>query len=645
VKMNGGAFIFWGLLRSIAFGIALSSAFFAGVLDRATCFGIGAGVVFGGVLGAVGGLKIGARRGALTLGMLVGACLFFGVPIWRNFFVFAGGPAAHGLAWLLGAAGFVAAMEFARKTGLAGRAGCTALFLFGSVRMLEPSTRGHLERPYWLVERALERNFSPEVLWLLVACVVLPLAFALLRDDSGGNTKTSAPRLIASAVLWGALLCGLFVLPRPSKSPVPEPPAPRAPDAPPPPPPPQKIAAVAFTGFCRPTDFTDNAYLFHLQPVDSIAPAEPLDQPLSDNRQTHLKTRMFLFSKANEVPALIGFRGGEKLQDYDRSRFEDAFELDVVFPRDSGGPYERLAVPAGRELSRLEQVLWQQIFEETEIRPEKAAEQIKTSLEKAGKLSERSAIPPEKWNLEAFLLENTTGGNENFVKAAVDLLQMAGMEARSVRGLRYSPGEKGGFKFKEWILLSEGHLSVWAEWRVPGGMWQPLVVHPETVLDDKPPPPPEEDLENLLARETSKPKPASKGAVDTNTLPPWGGPLALFFTAFCGLSILSFLIELWVVNERESVVFRWMLGLLAGFGYRCATGEGWAAFEQRVGLVRPGAALELHGLRRAVENQRWDLKKDRPPLSGLLACFARFLLKLLFIVPRPKHSNHAVSNP
>jgi hypothetical protein len=172
-----------------------------------------------------------------------------------------------------------------------------------------------------------------------------------------------------------------------------------------------------------------------------------------------------------------------------------------------------------------------------------------------------------------------------------------------------------------------------------------MVIHPETVLDDKPPPPPEEDLENLLARENNKPKPAPKATVGSNTGTDWGAPLWLFLAVFCGLSILSFLFELWVVDEPESVVFRWMLGLIAGLGYRCATGEGWAAFEQRVGLVRPGAALELHWLRRAVENKRWDLKKGRPPLYGLLACFASFLLKLLFRVPRPKPSNHAVSNP
>ncbi len=511
--------------------------------------------------------------------------------------------------------------------------------------MLEPSTRGHLERPYWIVERVLERNLSPESLWLLLACVMLPLAFALLRDDSVGDSKTHTPRILSSAALWVALLGGLFFLPHPSKSPVPEPPPPRAPDAPPPPPPPQKIAAVEFAGFCRPTDFTDNAYLFHFQTVDSIAPAQPLDQSVSDNRQTHLRTRVFLFSKANQVPSLIGFRGGVKLQDYDQSRFADAFELDVVFPRDSGGPYERLSAPAGRELSRLEQVLWQGIFGDTEIRPEKAAEQIKTSLEKAGKLSESAAIAPEKWNLEAFLLENTTGGNENFVNAAVEMLRMAGMEARSVRGLRYSPGEKGGFKFKEWILLSESHISVWAEWRVPGGMWHPMVIHPETVLDDKPPPPPEEDLENLLARENNKPKPAPKATGGSSTGTDWVGTLGLFIAGFLGLWIGSLCDQLRVSLEREALVFRWMLGLLAGLGYRCATGEGWAAFEQRVGLVRPGAASELRCVRRAVENQRWDLKKGRPSASALLACFASFLLKLLFPVPRPKPTNHAVSNP
>jgi hypothetical protein len=290
-------------------------------------------------------------------------------------------------------------------------------------------------------------------------------------------------------------------------------------------------------------------------------------------------------------------------------------------------------------------VLWQQIFEETQIRPEKAAEQIKTSLEKAGKLSERSAIPPEKWNLEAFLLENTTGGNKNFVDAAVELLRMAGMEARSVHGLRYSPGEKGGFKFKEWILLSEAHMSDWAEWKVPGGMWQPLVIHPETVLDNKPPPPPEEDLENLLARETVKAKPARKAAPDSNHVAAWGRSLVLLFAVFLGLWIGALHYELRVATEHEALAFKWMLGLLAGLGHRCPTGEGWAAFERRVGRVLPGAAVELCWVRRALENRRWKLKNDRPSVFLLQACLLRFVWRLLVGGPRAKAAMQAFSNP
>ncbi len=629
--MSWSSTISWAVPRALAWGIALCAAFFTGVWDWPMVGGIGAGVSFGCWLGEWAYHKLSVRRGSLPLGVISGMALFFGIAAWRNLSSFAGSGLAQGVAWFVASVGFSASIEWLRKSGLFWRLLAVALFLFGCVRMLEPSTRGHLERPYWIVERVLEADLSPEKFWVLIACLLLPFAVALLRNDrsisSSRNAASTMMRRFSALLMWVALLGGILLLPQPSKNPVQPPPPPRAPDAPPPPPPPEKIAVVQFAGFCRPSEFTDNAYLFYLHPREKFS-ASPEDNPETTARQIRLNSKILLFSKPALVPVLIGFRGGSPLTEFDQSRFQDAWEIPVLFPLDSDERHERLHAPQGRTLSKMEGVLWEGIFEENEIRPEKAAAKIKETLEKAGKLSERALIPPEKWNLESFLLENTTGGNENFIGAAVELLQLSGLEARVVRGLRYDPGAKEAFKFKELILLSEANVSVWAEWRAPGGIWRPLAIHPETVLDEKPPPPPEEDLENLLAREAGKSSKASAVGTNHNSNTNWGRLFGMFVAVFFAVWLLGVLLEILAADgPPEVVVFGWMLAVLKRVGCQCRIGEGYASFEERLGQRKPSAASELSKVRRAVEDLRWELR--RPPIPPRRLDMHRSFLKFL----------------
>ncbi len=612
----------------MAWGIALCAAFFYGVWDWPTSIGIGVGVFLGGGISVACYSVLSAKRGALSFSVICGLSLFLGVSLLRNLFAFTSAPAAQFSAWVVAAAGFVTAMELLRRAGVFWRLLSASLFVFACVRMLEPSTHGHLERPYWIAERVLEANLTPEKFWCSIACLLLPFAVVLLRDDHASGSASRMARRLVAVLMWVVLFGGVLSLPQPSKNPVQAPPPPRAPDAPPPPPPPEKIAVVHFAGFCRPSEFTDNAYLFHLHPREKISPPSTEDIAEATARQIRLNSKILLFSKPESIPVLIGFRGGSPLAEFDQSRFQDAWEMPVLFPLDSDERHERLHAPQGRSLSKMEGVLWEGIFEDAEIRPEKAAEKIKETLEKAGKLSESALIPPEKWNLESFLLENTTGGNENFIGAAVELLRLSGLEARIVRGLRYDPGTKEAFKFKELILLSEANVSNWAEWRVPGGVWRPLAIHPQTVLDDKPPPPPEDDLENLLAREAGKVKSTSAVSMDDNSHANWGRLMGMLIAVFFAVWMLGFLLEIWGTEEPEVVVFRWMRAVLRITGRQCRTGESWGAFEGRLGDRKPAAAAELSKVRHAVENLRWSLKYPRPSRIEMQRRFVKFLTSI-----------------
>jgi hypothetical protein len=253
-------------------------------------------------------------------------------------------------------------------------------------------------------------------------------------------------------------------------------------------------------------------------------------------------------------------------------------------------------------------------------------------LEKAGKLSEKAVIPEEKWNLEIFIFENTTGGALNFAQAAADLLRLAGLESRVVSGFRYDPGKGSAFHFKEAILITEAHSAYWVEWRTPETDWRPLVMHPETVIDDKAQPPPEEDLENLLAQEPPPQKENKPQSKPTGEQLDWRKTLWLLLL---GLVILVFLAcslagsQIAWAKEPESVVFSWMIHVLGGLGWRCERGVGWDAFARRVGAIRPEMAAHFNEVRLAVENVQWQLNGERSSRMQLLLIFISFLIGLL----------------
>ena len=337
----------------------------------------------------------------------------------------------------------------------------------------------------------------------------------------------------------------------------------------------------------------------------------------------------------------MGSHRAEVLRAFDASRFQAAWEVSALFPRGSTSGPSYLEMPSERQLGKLEETLWQGIFEGTQIRASKGAARIKEELEKAGKLSEKGAIPPEKWNLEQFVFENTTGSALNFATAAAELLRTAGLESRVVSGLRYDPGKGGAFHFKEVIVLTEAHSAYWTEWRVPGGdEWHPLAIHPQTVLDDTPPPQAEEDLENLLAKETP---PKNEGATQKITGAQEEGlktALSALFVGFVVICLLSLGADLALSNEPEAVVFTWMRQLLHGAGWRFDPWQSWEGFERQLSLTRPAMARHFGEARRALENARWDLRHPRIGRGRLLAIFIQFVFCFLLF---PKSSRPPVT--
>jgi hypothetical protein len=336
-------------------------------------------------------------------------------------------------------------------------------------------------------------------------------------------------------------------------------------------------------------------------------------------RKADFTASVMLFSKGEPVPVLVGSEAMTALARFDTSRYEEAWEASVRFPLSVDEDHSRLMMPAERALSKVEEVLWRGVFEEEMIRPIKAAERIKSALESVGKLSEKAKIADEQWSLERFVLENTTGGSENFSRAATELLNLCGLEARSVSGYRYDPGTKGGFKFKELILLSESHRSNWVEWRVLGGVWRPLVVHPKEVLDEKPAPVQEEDLENLLTKEVAKPGSRSAGE---NTQAQGGGWIVLMCAGIGLAWLLGRVHALFAGEEPEAVVFRWMVRLLRWAGYECQRGQGYSEFEESLGshsLDRRGREWtvicgEFRRVRRSLQELRWRDEPRHPDL-------------------------------
>jgi len=508
----------------------------------------------------------------------------------------------------------------------------TFVFLVASSQMLGPHRFGHLERPYWLVEPLLEAGISSQTFWKAFSGLLLGASLLILMDSRNRIAQPVLKRTAGGVALAILFICGLsFALPQPSSRPLPEPTPPHAPDSPPPPPPPEKLAVVRFDGFCSPTDYTDNCYLFYKNTATDLRVVQEAlaEYGPSPRWVTPVKTQISLFSKGAAVPNLIGGAEVVAVDHFDTSRFQAAFEIQARFPRDAQGAPSWIEMPSDRPLTKLEETLWQGIFASPKIRTSKAAARIKEELEKAGKLSEKAVIPEEKWNLENFIFENTTGGALNFAQAAADLLRLAGLESRVISGFRYDPGKGSAFHFKEVILLTEAHSAYWVEWRTPETDWRPLVIHPETVIDDKAQPPPEEDLENLLAQEPPPQKankPQSKPLGDQLD---WRKTLWPLLLGFCILLFLAYGCELAWGIDPELTVFSWMILVLGGLGWRCERGVGWDTFAGRVGLIRPEMAAHFNEVRLAVENVQWQLNGERSSRMQLLLIFISFLIGLL----------------
>ncbi len=636
------------LIRSQVWGLALLALCFSAATNSAAIWQ----TLGGAMIGAAGSLVLSRQKfcGNVFQGAAscVGIMLLLGNGVWRNWAAGFGPEWSQGIAWSIGVVGFALSMELCSKIAPAFRF-LQALALLGAcAQMWAPHRYGHLERPYWMVEPLLEAGIRPDDFLRALSGVLLVASFLILADLKSATAQLSAKRAVGLAVVACLFISGVcFVLPQPLSRPLPEPTPPHAPDAPPPPPPPSKLAVVRFEGFCSPTDYTDDAYLFYKKTASELlAPSEPpsdasAEQSPSSSGIVSVKTQVSLFSKETAVPNLIGSTSAVAASKFDTSRFQAAWEVQARFPRDAHGGPVWLEMPADRSLTKLEEALWQGIFQSPRIRANKAAARIKEELEKAGKLSEKAAISKEKWNLENFIFEDTTGGALNFANAASELLQIAGLESRIVSGFRYDPGKGGAFHFKEVILLTEAHSVDWVEWRAAGGDWRPLMIHPETVLDDKPQPPPEEDLENLLAKE-QPPETAKKTQANLpGDQPEWDKVLWPLLLGFLMIVLLAYGSDLAWGNNPELTVFAWMILLLRGLGWRCERGEGWDTFARRLGVVRPEMAACFNKVRLAVENVKWELKAKPTSREELVLILIRFLCGLL---RWPKHKTVTLSD-
>jgi hypothetical protein len=217
----------------------------------------------------------------------------------------------------------------------------------------------------------------------------------------------------------------------------------------------------------------------------------------------------------------------------------------------------------------------------------------------------------------------------NFAQAAAELLRLAGLESRVISGFRYDPGKGSAFHFKEVILLTDAHSAYWVEWRTPETDWRPLVIHPETVLDDKAQPPPEEDLENLLAQDPPPQKTEKAHSSLSGDQPNWRKTLWPLLLGFGILLLLAYGCELAWGIDPELTVFSWMILVLGGLGWRCERGEGWDSFARCLGVKRPEMAAHFNEVRLAVENVQWQLNGNPMSRMQLLLIFISFLIGLL----------------
>ncbi len=242
-----------GLVRALLWSLALQLLLFTGTEDSATLAGALAGAILGGVAGVLAESQ-GIKRWYYRTGLsIAGFAVLGGVGIWHEWSAVFGPKVAHIVALCLGTGGLVFGMEVVRPLTAPVRAIQSLLFVCACIQAARPHRHGHLERPYWLVERLAEFGTGPETFWKLAAMLLILGALLILGELPERKGRVSVKKFAVGGFSTLLLFLGLWVvLPQPSSRPAADPVPPHAPDAPPPPPRLKNLPWFVFLIFANP---------------------------------------------------------------------------------------------------------------------------------------------------------------------------------------------------------------------------------------------------------------------------------------------------------------------------------------------------------------------------------------------------------
>jgi|GEM_PF-5120319 len=610
------------MARGFAWNIAICSVLYAGVNDCPTLAGTSSGTILGSLVALIICKRV--QGWPLASIAIVSFASLLLVEKWREALSFTGIQNALAGSWFIATFSAVVGFEILHRKHALWRITQTILFFFASAQFLSPHRLGRIERPYWFHERLFEAAIPVKFLWVSAGGCILLLGLLLLRPSSACPVHVSPRRFAVGACLLIVLFTLLSTW-HPPYSPLlpPQSAQTQSFNSSPPPPAAERIALVKFGEFYRPNTLTDGAYLFHFTPKES--PPTGLvekDSPSDSAEANGVNTLVLTFSANNAIPLLFGYQT-VKESAAPNDRFKKAWEVYSAFPRGRKDHKELLTAPLDRDLTSLENLMWTRLLKCKETPVQNGVESVRKALERSGKLSEKAAIEDGIWNLMGFLEKNTTGSARNFATAASAMLEALGVEARVVEGLRYDPGSQSAFRFKETILLTEAHRTFWTEWRVLPGDWTPLVIHPQTVLDDGAALQSDDDFENLMDRELASKE--RKSELTSNKIDELGlTGVILCIICFSAMALVDMSV-FFLTTEPEAFVMRWMLRLLFVLGWKRKPGERWKKFEDRLSFSLPRAASIFREVREALESSRWVSERCVSSRKSLMGATLRFI--------------------
>ena len=267
---------------------------------------------------------------------------------------------------------------------------------------------------------------------------------------------------------------------------------------------------------------------------------------------------------------------------------------------------------------------------------------IREWLEASVIYDDRIPAPKDAVAVDDFLHGDLKGSDSHLARAAVLLLQAAGIPSRVAEGYLVPLEPQRPYQF----TVMDVHGTEWAEIHVRGMGWMPLVIRPRQVISREPPPPAKTKQDDVLGKVNTPPPAAGTG---TRARLMWFAVAALeaAATVVAGLIFVYMGRGLWVYRRRfvtgadEALIkhrpylHRWLLAAaaellgLAGFERR-AYGVTWAEFAEGFEKFANSEGHKSRPLAKAFSDLvRFnalgeDGLLDEAAIAELIACYAGF---------------------